>query len=73
VSVANDNIAGDVLRGADAIAAFMGLPRRAVYHAASKNTLPVFRLGETILARKTTLLSWIQDQEQAARSARAAA
>lgn len=69
----NDNLASDVLRGADAIAKFLGLPRRAVYHAASKETLPVFRLGETILARKSTLLAWIADQERAARTQRAAA
>ncbi|MGO4677514.1 helix-turn-helix transcriptional regulator [Bosea sp. 2YAB26] len=68
----NDNIATDILRGADAIAAFMGLPRRAIYHAAAKGTLPVFRLGETILARKSTLLAWIADQELAARTQRAA-
>jgi excisionase family DNA binding protein len=65
----NDNIAADVLRGAVAIAAFLGLPRRAVYHAAAKNSLPVFRMGETILARKTTLLAWIAGQEQTARIA----
>ncbi|MGO4666585.1 DNA-binding protein [Bosea sp. 2RAB26] len=69
----NDNVASDILRGADAIAAFLGLPRRAVYHAASKGSLPVFRLGECILARKTTLLAWIVEQEQVACSARTAA
>ncbi len=67
----NDNLASDVLRGADAIAKFMGLPRRAVYHSASKGTLPVFRLGETVLARKSTLLAWIGEQEQPARRAAA--
>jgi hypothetical protein len=67
----NDNIAADVLRGADAIAAFLGLPRRAIYHSAAKGDLPVFRLGETILARKSTLLDWIASQERlsAARTA----
>lgn len=68
----NDNIAADILRGADAIARFMGLPRRSVYHAAAKGTLPVFRMGETVMARKSTLLVWISDQEQAAHPQRAA-
>lgn len=67
----NDNIAGDMLRGAEAIAAFLGLPRRAVYHAASKGNLPVFRLGETLLGRKSTLLAWIAEQEAAGRRAAA--
>lgn len=65
----NDNLAADILRGADAIARFLGLPRRSIYHAAAKGTLPVFRMGETVMARKTTLLAWISDQELAARRA----
>lgn len=64
----NDNLASDVLKGADEIARFMGLTRRAIYHAAAQNALPVFRMGETILARKTTLLAWIAGQEQTARA-----
>lgn len=68
----NDNLAADILRGADAIAAFLGFPRRAVYHAAAKGHLPTFRLGETVCSRKSTLLAWIASQEAAAQSARAA-
>lgn len=69
MSAANDNIASDILHGAEAIASFLGLPRRAVYHAASKGNLPVFRLGETLLGRKSTLLAWIGEQEMTARKA----
>ncbi len=65
----NDNLAGDVLRGADAIARFLGFPRRAVYHAAAKGSLPVFRMGETVCARRSTLLAWIATQESGARAA----
>lgn len=68
----NDNLASEILRGADQIARFMGLTRRAIYHAAANGTIPVFRMGETILARKSTLMGWIADQEQTARTARAA-
>lgn len=60
---ANDNIAGDILRGADAIAKFLGFPRRTIYHLASKNGLPHFKLGETICARRSTLMAWIIEQE----------
>lgn len=59
----NDNLAADILRGADAIAKHLGFPRRAIYHLVSKGGLPHFRLGETVCARKTTLSSWIAEQE----------
>lgn len=68
----NDNIASDTLYGAAAVASFLGLPRRAVYHAVSTGRLPVFRIGETVAARKSTLLAWIAEQEQSARARRAA-
>lgn len=64
----NDNqpIAADILRGADEIAAFLGLDKRAIYHAASRQKLPTFRLGAIICARRSTLLSWISEQERKA-------
>ena len=63
----NDNspLAADILRGAAAIADFLGFERRAVYHACSKGSLPTFRIGETVCARKSTLLAWILAQETA--------
>lgn len=69
MEAANDNISNDLLRGADAIAAFLGFPRRAIYHAVSKGHLPSFRIGETVCARKSTLTAWIAAQESAARAA----
>ncbi|RRH90049.1 hypothetical protein EH240_33515 [Mesorhizobium tamadayense] len=63
---ANDNLASDILRGADAIAAFLGFPRRAIYHLVSKGGIPHFRLGETVCARRSTLTEWISEQERAA-------
>lgn len=62
----NDNLAADILRGADAIARHLGFPRRAIYHLVSKGGLPSFRLGETVCARKSTLANWIAEQERAA-------
>ncbi|PAQ05225.1 DNA-binding protein [Mesorhizobium temperatum] len=62
----NDNLAADILRGADAIAKHLGFPRRAIYHLVSKGGLPHFRLGETVWARKSTLANWISEQERAA-------
>ena len=66
----NDNdpdFAKDLLRGADAIAAFLfddaGM-RRKVYHLVATSNLPVFKLGSMICARKSVLLQWVQRQEQ---------
>jgi excisionase family DNA binding protein len=53
----------DILRGADAIAAYLGFPRRAIYHAVSKGHLPHFRIGEIVCARRSTLTRWIAEQE----------
>lgn len=66
----NDNIplAADMLRGADEIADFIGLPRRKLYHAVSRGNLPTFRIG-AICARKSTLLAWVASQEQQVRAA----
>lgn len=66
MEAANDNIANDVLKGADEIAAFLGEDRRAVFYAIGKGRLPHFRVGQNIRARKTTLLAWIAQQEGAA-------
>lgn len=59
----NDNVAGDMLRGANAIAHFLGFPQRTIYHAVSKGQIPCFRIGEQVCARKSTLLAWIAEQE----------
>lgn len=67
-SADNDNLAADLLRGADAIAAYLGFPPRAIYHAVSRKQIPHFRVGETICGRKSTLKAWIIEQEQAARA-----
>ena len=69
---ANDNIpplAEDVLRGAAAIASFMGFDRRTIYHLAAKGALPVFKMGDIVCARKSTLLAWIKQQETNAKVA----
>jgi hypothetical protein len=64
-----ENLAEDLLRGADQIAGFLfGNPgeRRKVYHLAEKSRLPVFRLGSVLCARKSTLMIWIEAQERRA-------
>jgi hypothetical protein len=64
----NESIADDLLEGAEEIARFMfGSPekRRRVYHLAAHSDLPLFRLGEVICGRRSTLLAWIAEQEKA--------
>lgn len=55
--------AEDIIAGADAIAAYLGLTRRQVYAHVERKNLPCFRIGATICLRKTTMLEWIGQQE----------
>ena len=57
------NLAEDILQGAQAIADFGGWSRRQVYHFV-RHGLPVFRMGSTVCARKSSILTWIELQEQ---------
>lgn len=63
------DLSTDLIEGADQIAIFMYgdvKKRRRVYHLAETSSLPVFRLGNILCARKSTLLAWIAEQEKAA-------
>ncbi|KJV41504.1 hypothetical protein [Brevundimonas sp. KM4] len=65
-----ESLADDVLRGAGQIAAFLfgeATARRRVYDLADSGRLPIFRLGTTICARRSTLMAWIAAQERASR------
>lgn len=57
-------LAEDLLYGADQIAAFLGVTRRAVYHLAEQHRVPVFHMGVRLCARRSRLLTWIEEQEQ---------
>jgi hypothetical protein len=68
-------LSADLLRGAEEIAGFMfgdRTERRQVYHLASEvraeDRLPLFRLGATLCARKSTLLAWIAQREASGRA-----
>lgn len=61
----------DMLKGADAIAKHLFGPagwRRQVYYLVERMHLPIFRLGQVIYARRSTLAAWIADQEQSSLS-----
>ena len=67
------SIGGDILRGADDIAAFLygdARHRRKVYNLVETKRVPHFRLGATICARKSALMAWIKAQEDGELKAR---
>jgi hypothetical protein len=66
---ARSDLPEDILEGAGAIAEFLlgsSSPRhrRRVYYWAEKCRLPHFRMGSMLLARKSTLKTFIADQEK---------
>lgn len=63
------DLSNDILEGADQIASFLYCDpkkRSKVYPLVENKRLPTFKIGKTICARKSTLLAWIAEQEQAA-------
>ncbi len=66
VNPLNDDLADDLLEGADEIAAFMGWNRRRVFYAAERKLIPIFRVGNRLSARKSSLRRRIEDMEQRA-------
>jgi hypothetical protein len=65
--MSGESLGNDLLQGADQIAQFLfGDParRRRVYHLAENAKLPVFRMGALLCGRKSSLLTWIADQER---------
>ena len=63
---ANDNNqAGDLLIGAQAVADALGIKRRQVFHLIEKQLIPTFRLGASVAARRSTLMKWLAAQEAA--------
>lgn len=54
--------AGDLLMGATAIAAFLGITRRQAYRLVYETDLPTFKLGGTVASRRSSLSKWLDDQ-----------
>jgi hypothetical protein len=67
--LSSHSMAGDILRGAEEIADFLfgedPKHRRKVCNLVHTNSLPTFRIGANICARKSVLLAWIEKQESA--------
>lgn len=59
-------VSKDLLRGAAEIAEFLfgdRKHRRKVFYLAERSKLPIFRLRSQLYARKSSLLKFIEDQE----------
>lgn len=56
-------LADDLIWGAEAIAAYLGLKPTAIFYAARKGTLPIKRVGEKLVASKVALRRHFQQQE----------
>jgi hypothetical protein len=51
----DDRLADDLLRGAPAIADFLGTTNAAVYHIHRKGHLPIGKLGKSLIAFRSEL------------------
>ena len=60
---------GDLLYGAPAIAEYLGVTDRVVYHRAETGEIPSFKIGKTICSRKTTLTEYMEALSEQPRSA----
>lgn len=49
------NLADDLIAGADAAAAYLGIPARSVYHMVGAGQLPVIKKGRRLYFRKAEL------------------
>ena len=61
-----NDLADDLLEGAEAIGAFMGWSTRRVFYMAERGKFPIFRVQARLTARKSTLRRHIEELEQAA-------
>ncbi|MBX4894907.1 helix-turn-helix domain-containing protein [Rhizobium bangladeshense] len=66
MQAANDNVEGDLLMGARAIAKFLGITQRQAYRLCSDAIIPNFHLGGTVAARRSSLTSWMANAEKSA-------
>jgi excisionase family DNA binding protein len=58
-----DTPAKDLIFGAADIARYLGRNRDQIYYAIRSGSLPTFKLGGQVCARKSTLLTWIEGRE----------
>jgi hypothetical protein len=64
-----DELANDLLEGAEAIADFLGKDVRQIYHLVGRKQLPAFKIGAVIHARRSTLKHFFAAREAEALAA----
>lgn len=57
----------DLLYGAPAIAQFLGLRLRMTYHLIEKGSIPSFKIGKKICSRRSSLSTWLDEQERSSK------
>lgn len=65
MEAANDNPSGDLLLGANAIAAHLGISARQIYRLIYADAIPTFKLGGSVAARRSSLAKWMAEAEKA--------
>ena len=53
----------DLLYGAHAIAAFLGVKTRAAYHLIETGRIPHFKIGKVVCSRRTSLAAKLDELE----------
>ena len=61
-----NDLADDLLEGADEIGDFMDWKPRRVFYVAERKLMPIFRIGKRLVARKSTLRRHVEGLEQKA-------
>ncbi|AWI89233.1 DNA-binding protein [Methylobacterium sp. DM1] len=61
----------DILYRVGAIATFLGMPVKAARHRVEAGEIPTFRIGRTVVARRSTLTAWLAEREAAGREGKA--
>ena len=57
----------DLLYGLEAIGSYLRMTPRQAKHRALSGQLPTFKMGRNTCARRSTLNTWLAEQEAAAR------
>ncbi|NJC06855.1 hypothetical protein GGQ97_002648 [Sphingomonas kaistensis] len=61
----SDDLAYDILWGAKEIARFLGCSEKSVWNMHHRGQLPTFTHGRRVCARRSTLISDIEQRERA--------
>jgi excisionase family DNA binding protein len=59
----------DLLYGVEDIAGYLGISKRAAYHLVERKRIPFFKIGRTLCARRSSLISALETLEEAQQQA----